>query len=146
MSDGSLGFPAAAGIPQVDGQLVSSKARPYVAYTLPANRLGMGWKDSGFTAEDQSFQLVELSPRDTEMAMKLGGKNQAKASNELIFAAISKVGSWTTRTKRKDLERWYTAIGGQGRKLVEAAFMALNSVEEGDVETFLASGQPGFGT
>lgn len=143
--DGSLGFPQ-IGIPQDAGQLVTTKARPFVAYTLPAGQLGLGWADSGFTDQDRAFRLVELSPRDTEQAMKLGGKNQAKASNELIFAAVHQVGNWATRAKRKDLERWYTAIGGKGRKLVEAAFMALNSVEEGDVETFLASGNPGFGS
>jgi hypothetical protein len=128
-----------------DGTPQSDRERPFVQYTIDPGYLGMDWAEAGFSDEDATFRLIELTPMATERAIKLGGKNQAKASTELIYAAIWQVGGWKTRNKRKDLERWYDAIGGRGRKLVEAAFMALNSVEEDDVETFLASGKPGFG-
>lgn len=144
--DGSLGFPRAPGaIPQQAGQLQSERERPYVEFELPAGHLGLEWASSGFGDADRTFRMVELTPRATEQAIKLSGKNQAKASEELIYAAVWQVGDWKTRPKRKDLERWYSAIGGRARKLVEAAFMSLNSVEEDDVETFLASGRGGFG-
>lgn len=134
-NDPGLGLPTAAGLP-------TEKARPYLEYTLPADKLGLAWPDSGFTDADRTFRLVEITPRQQDQAAKIAGNNPSKLGRELMFAALWDVGGWKTRRERDRLEKWWEAIGSKGRRLVEAAFMKMQSVEDDEVDSFLASGRP----
>ena len=55
---GSLGLRP----PMTAGQLATDQERPYVEYTLPERHLGMEWAGSGFTDQDRTFRLIELTP------------------------------------------------------------------------------------
>lgn len=119
--------------------------RPYIEYTLPISAVGLGWQYSQFEEGDLSFRMIELNSREQDQAAKRSGSNQSKLQRELIFAAVWQVGDWKASGNRDKLEAWWEAIGGGGKRMVEAAFVALNSVEEEDVKTFLAAGSRGFG-
>jgi hypothetical protein len=109
-------------------------------FRIPADVVGMTWGSSGFADTDLVFRMIELTPMAQDQAMKRGGRNQAKIATEMVLASVWQIGSWRTRADRAKLESWYTAIGPRGRKLVEAAWMSLHSMEDDDVATFLASG------
>ena len=138
--DGSLGFPAPTNIPQRDGQLVTDPDRPYMEFRIPAKAVSMGWASSGFGDGDLVFRMIELTPVAQDQAMKRGGRNQSKIATEMVLASVWQIGAWRTRQDRAKLDSWYAAIGPRGRKLVEAAWMSLHSMEDDDVATFLASG------
>jgi len=133
MTDPGLGLPT---------PLATDKSRPFLEYTLPADKLGLGWPDSGFTDKDRAFRLVEITPRQQDQAAKIAGNNPSRLGRELMFAALWQVGDWKTRRERDRLDKWWEAIGSKGRRLVEAAFMAMQSVEDDEVDSFLASGRP----
>ena len=118
---------------------------PFISYTLPAGMVGLGWDDTDFTEKDLTFRLAEVSPEKQDHAAKIANGNQSVLGRELLYAAIYQVGEWKTARNRERLVSWWRAIGNRGRRLVEAAFVKMQSVEEVDVETFLDSGQPGVG-
>lgn len=122
------------------------KERAYREYTLPKEALGLNWDRSDFTEDDLTFRMIELSSREQDSVAKRSGSNQSKLTRELIFAAVWQIGDWKCKPNRDKLVAWYESIGGGGKRLVEAAFVQLNSVEEETVESFLASAKPGFGT
>jgi len=112
-------------------QIKTESERPFIEYTIPESMVGLGWGSSGFSEADRSFKMTEISPRQQDHAAKL------------MFAAVWQVGEWKAARERAKLEAWWDAIGSKGRRLVEAAFMRMQSVEEVDVEMFLSSGKPG---
>jgi len=137
-NDPGLGIPnrgAASG-------LITDKARPHIEYTLPASMVGIAFSAEGFSDEDRTFKMIEITPRQQDHAAKVANNNPSILSRELLYAAIWKIGGWTTRDNREKLTKWWDAIGSKGRRLVEAAFMKMQSVEEADVENFLAAGKP----
>ena len=73
------------------------------------------------------------------------GTRLTRLTRELIWAAIHQVGDWPTNGNRRKLQAWWKAIGPKAQRLVEAAFVALNSVEEEDVEMFLEQAIYGSG-
>lgn len=94
---------------------------------------------------DLQFRMVELTSREQDKAAKLAGDSKSKLTRELIFASLYRVGDWPTNGNRRKLEAWYKAIGPRCQRLVEAAFVALNSVEEEDVASFLDEALVGLG-
>lgn len=132
--DPGLGLPSTG--------LATDKSRPFLEYTLPAAKLGLGWPDSEFADSDRTFRLVEITPRQQDQAAKIAGNNPSKLGRELMFASLWEVGGWKTRRERDRLDRWWEAIGSKGRRLVEAAFMRMQSVEDDDIDSFLDSGRP----
>lgn len=118
--------------------------RPFMEYTIPESMVGLGWSSSGFSDGDRTFKMTEISPRQQDHAAKIAGQNASALGRELMFASLWIVGDWKTAKERAKLDRWWEAIGSKGRRLVEAAFMRQQSVEEVDVETFLSSGKPGM--
>lgn len=116
--------------------------RAHIEYTLPRSMVSRFYERKGFTVEDLTFCMIEITPAQQDRAAKVAGQNPSVLSRELMFAAIWKVGSWKGRDNRQKLQQWWDAIGSKGRRLVEAAFMEMQSVEEADVESFLASGKP----
>ena len=141
MSDPGLGIPAST-TKKIPGVGPTSRDRDYLEYTLPEQHVGLGWPSSEFQASDLTFKLVEVSPRQQDQAAKIAGQNASALGRELMFAALWQVGDWSTRRERDRLDRWWAAIGSKGRRLVEAAFMRMQSVEEVDIDRFLASGRP----
>jgi len=114
--------------------------RPSVVYQIPKQFVSRGFTMAGFADEDRTFAIVEISPAQQDRAAKIADGNASVLGRELMFSSIVRVGSWAG-SKRERLTAWWDAIGPRGRKLVEAAFIALQSVEEADIETFLASGK-----
>ncbi len=123
----------------------SADERPFVKYTLPEKVLGLDWGGSGFLDSDRTFRLAEVTPIQQDHAAKISSGNQSALGRELLFAAIIQVGEWKTGRNRDKLTSWWKAIGAKSRRMVEAAFMKMQSVEESDIETFLDSGSPGIG-
>lgn len=119
--------------------------RPHVLYTLPETMVGLEFGASGFTDSDRTFGMAEITPRQQDQAAKAANGNPSILSRELIFASLYKIGDWYPRDDRERLSKWWDAIGSKGRRLVEAAFLKMQSVEEADVENFLASGKPSIG-
>ena len=137
--DPGLGF-SALRTPQQGGQLVTDVDRPFMEFSIPAKAVGMTWASSGFADADLVFRMIELTPMAQDQAIKRGGRNQAKIATEMVLASVWQIGGWRTRAERAKLDSWYAAIGPRGRKLVEAAWMSLHSMEDDDVATFLATG------
>lgn len=117
--------------------------RHYQEFTLPEKHMGMGWASSGFTDRDRTFRMCELTSRAKEAAGKRAGQSTVKLTHELVFGSISRVGDWDTARARDAWTNWWDAIGPKAQRLVEAAFVALNSVDEEDVASFLGSGTTG---
>ena len=117
--------------------------RHFQEFTLPAKYMGMGWGSSGFVDEDRTFRMCELTSRQKEAAGKRAGQSTVKLTHELVFGSISQVGSWATANARDAWTTWWDAIGPKAQRLVEAAFVQLNSVDEEDVASFLGSGTQG---
>jgi hypothetical protein len=115
--------------------------RPHVEYTLPENKISRFFQQQGFEKEDLTFRMIEISPAQQDRAAKTANNNPSVLSRELLFASLWQVGSWSGRDNRDKLAKWWEAIGTKGRRYVEAAFMEMQSVEEADVESFLASGR-----
>jgi len=124
-------------------QIKTESERPFIEYTIPESMVGLGWGSSGFSEADRTFKMTEISPRQQDHAAKIAGQNASALGRELMFAAVWQVGEWKAARERAKLEAWWDAIGSKGRRLVEAAFMRMQSVEEVDVEMFLSSGKPG---
>jgi hypothetical protein len=116
--------------------------RPHIEYVLPEKMVSRFFAAAGFTDGDRTFCMIEITPAQQDRAAKVAGQNPSVLSRELMFAALWKIGSWKGRDNRQRLQKWWDSIGSKGRRLVEAAFMEMQSVEEADVESFLASGQP----
>jgi len=140
--DPGLGLPTAGR----SAALPTERDRPFMEYTLPEAHLGLGWGSSEFGDADRTFRLVEITPRQQDQAAKVAGNNPSALGRELMFHALWQVGDWKTRRERDRLNRWWDAIGSKGRRLVEAAFMRMQSVEEADVDSFLDSGKPNGST
>lgn len=136
MSDPGLGLPSAS-----TGGVNTDPDRPHITYTLPEAHLGLSFGTKGFKEADRTFKLVEVSPRQQDRAAKVANGNASILGRELMFSALWRVGDWKPQRDRDRLVDWWDAIGGKGRRLVEAAFLKMQSVEEADVENFLASGQ-----
>jgi len=119
----------------------TTDSRPYMEYTIPPAALGINW--SGMPDEARTFRLVEIKPHEQDAAAKVAGSNPSALSRELIFQTVIQVGNVRTKKDRDFLERWWAALGPKGRRMVEAAFLSMMTVEEGDVETFLSAGRPG---
>jgi hypothetical protein len=130
------------GLPNTGGPLPTDKQRPHIEYTLPEDMVGIGFKADGFVDRDRTFKMIEVSPRQQDHAAKVANGNGSILSRELMYASLWYVGDWPTGRSRERLAVWWEAIGAKGRRLVEGAFMQMQSVEETDVENFLASGKP----
>jgi len=94
---------------------------------------------------DLQFRMVELTAREQDKAAKLAGDSKSRLTRELIFAAIYQVGEWPKAGNRSKLDKWWLAIGPRGHRFVEAAFVAMNSVEEEDIKNFLDAAVSGVG-
>ncbi len=123
-------------------ETVADIERPHIRYEIPEAFIGLAFEAKGFSAEDRVFRMIEITPEQQDRAAKVANNNPSVLSRELMYAAIWKVGSWNGRDNRSRLGEWWSAIGAKGRRLVEAAFMRMQSVEETDVESFLAAGKP----
>lgn len=146
--DTGLGLPSgnSSSTPNSGGKdMFSLPEVPFIEYHLPSTMLGLGWEDTDFGERDQVFRLAEVSPEKQDHAAKIANGNQSILGRELLFAAIYQVGDWKTGRNRERLAAWWRAIGNKGRRLVEAAFVKMQSVDEVDVETFLDSGKSGIG-
>lgn len=121
------------------------KERTYWENTLPADLVSDDYASSGFTEDDLTFQMVELTPDEQEKAAELGGQSSSAISREMLFASLYKIGDWEPRRNRDKLEDWYKAIGPKCTSLLQAAFVQMQSVEEKDINTFLAAGKKGRG-
>lgn len=140
-SDTDLGLPK----PGTANPTPTTAERPHVLYTLPPNMVGLEFAAKGFGDDDRTFAMAEVTPKQQDHAAKVANGNPSVLSRELIFASLYKVGNWRPRDDRERLAQWWDAIGSKGRRLVEAAFLKMQSVEEADVENFLASGRPSIG-
>lgn len=121
------------------------KARTYTEFTLPADLVSDDYADAGFTEADLTLRMVELTPEEQENAAELGGQKASAISREMFFASFYRIGDWEPRKNRDKLEDWYRAIGPKCTSLLQAAFVQMQSAEEKDVTTFLASGKKGRG-
>jgi len=145
-TDPGLGLPSGAPTSSPSREpFRTADARPFVEYTLPEGIMGLEWEASTFVSTDRTFRLVELTPLQQDHAAKISNGNQSALGRELLFAAIHQVGDWKTGRNRDKLSGWWKAIGAKARRLVEAAFIKMQSVEESDIETFLDSGSAGLG-
>ncbi len=139
-TDPGLGLPIKAGSP-----LQTELARPYISYTLPPKMVGLRWDELGFTDADRAFKMTEISPGQQDRAAKLANGNGSILGKELMYSSLYRVGAWKPQSSRDRLDQWWDAIGSKGRRLVEAAFMKMQSVDEVDVDTFLDTGIAGGG-
>lgn len=114
--------------------------RPYIQFTLP--RKLVGW-DFGGDDSQLSFCLVEITPAEQERASRRAGDSTVKLGEEIMFAAIYKIGDVEVARNRDFLNDWWRRIGPRGRQLVEKAFLNMVSVEEDDLKSFLDSGVQG---
>jgi len=119
---------------------VADTERAHIEYIIPKKHVGLSFFAEGFTDEDLVLRMTEITPAQQDRAAKVAANNSSILSRELMFASLWKVGGWTCRDNRAKLNQWWDAIG-RGRRLVEAAFLEMQTVEEGDVESFLASGR-----
>ena len=115
------------------------------AEALAQYEAGLAMHDPKDCWHDLQFRMVELSPREQDKASKLAGDSKPRLTRELLYAAIYQVGEWPKATNRSKLERWWRAIGPRAQRFVEAAFVAMNSVEEEDIKMFLDSAISGVG-
>lgn len=139
-----------AGIPDLakalatgDSSLLGKKARPYEEFTLPEKYVSEDFRDNGFTDEDLTFRMMDLRPSEQEAAAELGGEKASAISREMLFASLMQIGSWDPRKNRDRLEQWWASLGPRCTGLVQAAFVKTQSVEQEDVEAFLASSKRG---
>ena len=142
--DPGLGLPSTPVVPNLSTK--TDLDRPHMKYTLPLkvfSKVGaLAFEKAGFGEEDLTFCMIEIDPQQQDRAAKVANGNPSILGRELQFAALWKVGAWTCRDDRSRLNTWWTAIGTKGRRLVEAAFMEMQTVEETDVESFLSAGEP----
>lgn len=134
---------AGLGLPTRAGGIKTEADRPFIQYTLPENMVGLRWTELGFTADDRVFKMSEITPRQQDKAAKLANGNNSVLGRELMFASLYRIGAWKPQRNRDRLTQWWEAVGSKGRRLIEAAFMKMQSVEETDVDSFLDSGVPG---
>lgn len=128
----------------------STETVAWVEYRLPADMISPKregqpdrFMDAGFAKTDLVFRMRDITPNMQDRCAKIAGNNGSALSRELTFAALYQIGDWDPQRNRDKLEAWWVAIGGKGRRLVESAFMAMQSVAEADVDRFLAGGTPG---
>lgn len=127
--------------------------RAYRQWTLPTKLLSGAWSHSEFGESDLTFRMVELRGSEKESAGKRAGSQASPVlltqdqllGQELILASMVQVGDWKTARERDKLMRWWDAIGAKCQRLVENAWVAMNSVDEAEIEGFLDSGVNGLG-
>ena len=146
--DPGLGLPTTPVAPNPPGPggvpVNTDPERAHILYTLPTKMVGTDFEDDGFGDEDRSFKMVEVTPRQQDRCAKVANGNASVLGKEMMYCSLWRIGGWRPGRARDRLDLWWKAIGGKGRKLVEAAFLSMQSVEEKDVDSFLASGKPSY--
>lgn len=130
-----LGLPLPAGvIPDLDDD------REYLEFTLPKKSVGKKFFDR-FTEADLTFRVYELDPDSMEKATKRAGgtENKMRLAREMTFLSIGQVGAWPTIGKYDDLKLWWKLIGFKGQMMVQKGVDELHTVEDDEIEMFLAS-------
>ncbi len=122
----------------------AESSRPHITYTLPmkSKLAAAAYAAAGFSDADLTFKIVEVKPHQQDKCAKLANGNTSVLGREMMFASLWRIGDWKPAKERDRLESWWDAIGAANRKLIEAAFLELQSVEEAEVDTFLDSGVP----
>lgn len=129
-------------------------------FQLPEDCLGTDWDEAGRDESEQWFKIIQVKPREQSRAMKIGKENAEAVGTEMIFQALWAVGAtlsftgegeesevvftgWYVRNNRDQAKAWWSAIGPQGRALVQDAFMDRHQPSEAQRATFLAGSRRG---
>lgn len=131
-----LGLPIPAGIiPESDAD-----DREYLEFTLPKKSVGKKFFDR-FQESDLTFRVYELDPDAMERATKRAGgtENKLKLAREMTFLSIGQIGKWPTTGRYDDLKAWWKLIGFKGQMMAQKAVDELHTVEDDEIDMFLAS-------
>lgn len=139
---GFAGLPQAqidepVGVPAHMAAKMAGARRVGRSFMLPSSVLPLTWRRP---ESDRRFAIIELSTNKEDHAAKLAGAglNVSGAVKQMVLASVAAIGE-KGRVTYDDVVQWYEEIGPRGRKLVDQGFHKVNSPQQADTESFLAS-------